>query len=434
MIHTAGALPLSERIPQVLGLQCVLCGRRYRLEEAQYVCEDCGQVGTLDVLMNPAAVWPGRHDPHSPKANYWEEERFLPLAHDLPGPEMTVPLKVGNTPYYHWTEGGSPFGKGRSFAVKDDGRNPTASFKDRASRMVVHHAITIGAKVVATASTGNAAAALAGMCAVTQNVQAVIFVPATAPPAKIAQLLVYGAKVILVDGPYDTAFDLCWEACQEFGWYNRSTGINPFTSEGKKTVAWEIAFSGYELPEAVVVSVGDGSIISGLYKGFSDLLALGWVGRIPRLIGVQSTGSQALVQAWEQGLDAREMIPQPAQTLADSISASLPRDRAKALRAVRKSGGAMVAVPDEDILAAIPALAQTSGVFAEPAGAAAYAGWCEAVKQGYLDSDSRVLILNTGSGLKDIRAAMQASHAEALKPLPPTVAAVRQAIKDWNLG
>lgn len=416
---------LSDRLPQVKGLACVICGRWFSLDEIQYVCTDCGQVGTLDVVLD--IEW-GGEAPLAP--NVWEERRFLPLAEDLP--TQTIPLHVGNTPYYHWIESDTPFQNKRVFALKDDGRNPTGSFKDRASLMVAHHALTIGAPVVATASTGNAAAALAGMCAATPHLQAVIFVPASAPAAKIAQLITYGAQVLLVDAPYDTAFDLCWEACQEFGWYNRSTGINPFTSEGKKTVAWEIAFSGYTLPKAIFVSVGDGSIIGSIYKGFADLLARGWITRIPRLIGVQSTGSRALVDAWEQNLDPREMTPQPAQTIADSISASLPRDRAKALRAVRLTEGAMVAVSDADIQAAIPALARATGVFAEPAGATAYAGWCEAVKKGYVDMDEPILILNTGNGLKDIQRAMQAVASQTPQPIPPTMTAVRAALMEMN--
>jgi len=405
---------LSERIPQVLGLTCVVCGAHYSLDDVSYVCPACGQVGTLDVVYDVESMDRSLPEPSS----LWQESRFLPLATDMPPLSETIPLKIGGTPHYQTA----------TYMIKDDGKNPTASFKDRASAMVVHHALTIGAPVVATASTGNAAAALAGICAAMPNVQAVIFVPASAPSAKIAQLQVYGAKVILVDDTYDVAFDLCWQACEEFGWYNRSTGINPFTSEGKKTIAWELAFSEFPIPDVIFVSVGDGSIISGVYKGFKDLKALGWVDRIPRLIGVQSTNSQALVQAWQQNLDPREMTPQPADTIADSISASLPRDRAKALRAVRETGGAFVAVEDDEILAAIPAMAQTSGVFGEPAGAAAYAGWCEAAKLGLVSDDDQVLILNTGSGLKDIQGASKAVINTPIQTVSPDMNAVRQAI------
>jgi threonine synthase len=410
---------LQERFPQVQSLECVLCKRHYTLDEVQYACPSCGPVGTLDVVLKTAI----RPDP--PGANVWEEVRFLPLAADMPLPTHTIPLTIGQTPYL-------PRHARRPFALKDDGKNPTASFKDRASAMVVHHALTIGAPIVATASTGNAAAALAGMCAANGQIQAVIFVPKSAPLAKITQLLIYGAKVILIDGPYDAAFDACYAACQEFGWYNRSTGINPFTSEGKKTVAWEIAFSGHPLPDAIFISVGDGSILGSVYKGFSDLKKLGWLDRIPRLIGVQAAGSDTLVYAWENQLEAQAMQPRPAETIADSISAELPRDRAKALRAVRESGGAFIRVSDAAILAAIPALAQSSGVFAEPAAAATYAGWLAAREQNLISPEEETLLLITGSGLKDIQRAMQAVPAVGA-PIKPTLAAVRAAVETFGL-
>jgi len=427
-----GDKSLATRIPQVKGLQCVICEKMYALDDVMYVCPECGQVGTLDVVFDTTVIWSDRQNPDRPRANLWEEERFLPIANDIPKPNQTIPLKIGGTPYYHWISKETSHQKQRTFAVKDDGKNPTGSFKDRASAMVIHHALTIHAPIVATASTGNAAAALAGICAATPYAKAVIFVPASAPPAKIAQLQVYGAHVILIDGPYDDAFDICWEACQEFGWYNRSTGINPFTTEGKKTVAWEIVFSGYDLPDAICVSVGDGSIISGIHKGFSDLKKLGWVNHIPRLIGIQSSGSSALVHAWKNDLDPREMTPQPAQTIADSISASLPRDRAKALRAVRQTEGAFIAVNDDEILAAIPEMAQRTGVFGEPAGAAAYAGWKAAIKQNFISQNEHVLILNTGSGLKDIQSAMQSVKATELKPVQPVMTAIREAVSQFE--
>lgn len=427
------AASLSERIPQVDGLQCVICGAVYSLDDVKYVCPACGPVGTLDVVINPKTLWPTRVDPMR-KPSVWMEERFLPIARSLPKPNESIPLQVGNTPYYHWSVTQNPYLRSHPFAVKDDSKNPTASFKDRASAMVVHHALTIGASVVATASTGNAAAALAGISASIPQIQAVIFVPATAPQAKIAQLLVYGAKVILIDGTYDEAFDICWEACEEFGWYNRSTGINPFTTEGKKTIAWEIAFSGYEMPDTICVPVGDGSIIGGTYKGFADLKKLGWIDRIPRLIGVQASGSSALFYAWEKNLAPEDMQPRPAQTIADSISSALPRDRAKALRAVRETNGAFCRVSDGDLLDAIPALAQATGVFAEPAGAASYAGYVEGLRKGIIHPEERVLILNTGSGLKDINSAMKSVHGVGvLRPVKPDMDDIRSVVKKFEL-
>jgi threonine synthase len=244
----------------------------------------------------------------------------------------------------------------------------------------------------------------------------VIFVPKTAPQAKIAQLLVYGATVLLVDGTYDQAFELCLEAAPEFGWYNRNTGYNPFMSEGKKTVSYEIceqlSVSGagiWTAPDVIVVPVGDGCIIGGVHKGLSDLMALGWIDHMPRIIGVQAAGSSPLVSAWEQGIEGWEMEPVVASSVADSIVAGLPRDRNKALRAVRETGGVYVRVSDEEILSAIPALAQGCGVFAEPAAAAAYAGLVAAVERDLVAEDEKVVVLATGSGLKDIASAMQSA-------------------------
>ncbi|MBN1964056.1 MAG: threonine synthase [Anaerolineae bacterium] len=403
-------------------MHCVTCGAEYSLDEVQYVCPTCGPVGVLDVVYAYETIPAAR--PDGGARSMWYRQ-VMPLTGDAVLPAM----QIGGTPLYDATRLADRLGLRRVW-VKDDGRNPTASFKDRASAMVVAHAGAIGVTTVATASTGNAAAALAGVCAATPGIEAMIFVPASAPEAKIAQLLIYGARVLLVEGTYDDAFDLCWEACEEFGWYNRSTGINPFTTEGKKTVSFELAEQlGWNPPDVVVVSVGDGSIIGGVHKGFVDMLHMGWIDRIPRLIGTQAVGSSPLVEAWANDRAPQAMTPVDAHTVADSISSGLPRDRAKALRSVRQTGGAFVAVSDDAILAAIPELAQGCGVFAEPAGAAAYAGLKRAVADRYVQPSDRVAVLVTGNGLKDIRSAMQTvGKAERVAPNLDAVRAVLERI------
>jgi threonine synthase len=331
------------------------------------------------------------------------------------------------TPLYDSTRVADQLGLKRVW-VKDDGQNPTGSLKDRASAMVVARAMEAGIQVVSTASTGNAAAALAGISA-SVGMNTIIFVPASAPEAKIAQLLVYGATVLLVEDTYDVAFDLCYHMCLEEGWYCRNTAMNPYTTEGKKTAAYEIAEQlDWNLPDVVMVGVGDGNIIAGIHKGFYDLLQLGWIERIPRLIGVQAEGSSALFRAWKNGIAAQDMQPQPAETIADSISAGLPRDRAKALRAVRETSGAFVSVPDKEILAAIPAFARLTGVFAEPSCAAVYAGAERAVQSGLIHKDESIVLLMTGNGLKDIRRAQQ-SVGEGLR-VKPNIDSVRQALQN----
>jgi threonine synthase len=408
-----------------LGYQCSLCKAEYEADEIIYTCPNDG--GNLDIVYDYSSLKQNVSADtiiNSPEASLW---RYLPLlpVNEVHGRE--TPLQAAG-----WTPNFSPpalreqLGL-QSLWIKDESRNPTASFKDRASAVVVARAQEIGAEVVVTASTGNAGAALAGMAAAAGQ-KAVIFAPRTAPPAKIAQLLIYGADVLLVDGNYDQAFDLSILAANEFGWYCRNTGYNPFTLEGKKTAAleiWECLINRKLIdgPLAIFVSVGDGNIISGLHKGFKDLQALGWLDGMPRIFGVQAEGSAAIANAFSIGVE--EITPVAADTLADSISVDLPRDGVRAVRAASQTGGAYLTVSDAEILVAIADLGQ-AGIFAEPAGAAAYAGLHKALKQAIIGSEDPVLVFNTGSGLKDVTAAMQ-SVAPAII-IEPTLRAVEQAL------
>jgi len=334
----------------------------------------------------------------------WRYKAMLPIAPDADVP----PLAVGNTPLYDAPRLAKPLGLNHVW-VKDDGRNPTASFKDRASAIAVVKAQERESQVpITTASTGNAAAALAGLCASVQHPN-VIFVPESAPAAKIAQLLTYGAEVMLVKGTYDDAFELCLQAAAEYGWYNRNTGYNPYMSEGKKTAAFEICEQlDWNAPDVIFVSVGDGCIIGGVHKGLKDLLAMGWIEQMPRIIGVQAEASSFLYQAWKDGEDVLTKKPVTANSVADSINAGMPRDRMKAMAAVIETDGAYVCVSDAEILDGITELARGTAVFAEPAGAAAYAGLVKAVELGLVATDDRIVVLNTGNGLKDVKSAMTA--------------------------
>ena len=420
---------------KLVGYRCSLCNTEYLPGQVTYTCPKDG--GNLDVVLDYAAI---RQKFQPEDLTYRAEDslwRYLPLLPVLdPGGEGTPLRSAGWTPVYRLERLAKTLGLEHLW-LKDESRNPTASFKDRASAVVVARAREIGAETIVTASTGNAGAALAGMSAAVGQ-KAVIFAPKSAPPAKVAQLLVYGAKVILVDGSYDDAFDLTIQAAEEFGWYCRNTGYNPFTAEGKKTAALEIwEWWGEEhrawhepgnpldhhSPLTVFVSVGDGNIISGIHKGFKDLQALGWMERIPRIIGVQAEGSAAITNAYRAGTE--KIIPISANTIADSISVDLPRDGVRAIRAARETGGTYILVSDNEILQAIAALGP-QGIFAEPAGATAYAGLLKAIGQGIVKSGDPVLVLNTGSGLKDVRAAMQ-----AVKPAPviePTLEAVKRLL------
>lgn len=403
--------------------QCSLCGTTYAPDEVTYTCPKDG--GNLDVLLDYENIL-RFVDPRiifsSQEPSLW---RYLPL---LPVPEpggFDTPLHMaGWTPLYQPPVLREKLGL-QQFWVKDEGRNPTASFKDRASAVLVARARQISAEIIVTASTGNAGAALAGMSAAVGQ-KAIIFAPAKAPPAKIAQLLIFGAQVILVDGNYDSAFDLTIEASKEFGWYCRNTGYNPFTAEGKKTAAfeiWETILRHQPIgskPLCVFVSVGDGNIISGIHKGFKDLQTLGWLVQMPRIFGVQSEQSAAVANAYFAGTE--EIIPVAATTIADSISSDLPRDGVRAVRAATQTRGAYITVPDTDIYGGIAELGRV-GVFTEPAGSTAFVGMQKALKTGMIGAEDPVLVMSTGSGLKDIRAATAAVNAAPV--IEPTMRALK---------
>ena len=406
------------------GYRCSICKTEYQPGQVTYTCPQDG--GNLDIILDYEGI----------------REKYRTRRHHQPG--GCVPVEVcaaaarfRNPGRRHaaacrWLDAGlqdavlaEKLGL-QQLWLKDESRNPTASFKDRAIAIVVARAREIKAEVVVTASTGNAGAALAGMSAAVGQ-KAVIFAPKSAPPAKVAQLLVFGAKVMLVDGTYDDAFDLTIKAAQEFGWYCRNTGYNPFTAEGKKTAAFEIWEYMQDAigttPFTVFVSVGDGNIISGIHKGFKDLLELGWIESMPRIIGVQADGSAAIANAFRAGTE--EIVPVSATTLADSISVDLPRDGVRAVRAARDTGGTYITVSDEEILSAIAELGKV-GVFAEPAGATSYAGLVKAAGSGVVGGDDPILVLNTGSGLKDVKAAMQAVVEAPV--IEPTLEAVKKLL------
>lgn len=393
-------------------LECMVCGQVFAPKELDYVCPDHGDDGVLDVIYDYEDLARSVDQDEVVLETMWSYRSLLPVSRDTEPP----PLRVGATPIYESPLLARWAGVSRLW-VKDEGVEPTGSLKDRASAMALVKADELGSSVVTTASTGNAAAALAGLAAAIGR-EAVIFVPATAPQAKVTQLLAYGSTVLLVEGSYNDAIELCLRAAERFGWYNRTTGYNPYMSEGKKTVAYEIAHQlGWQSPDVVAVSVGDGCIIGALWKGFHDLIEMGWLEHMPRLLGVQAEGSNYLAQAWSDGEDVLTKPPIQPITVADSISAALPRDRLKAMRAVRESDGAFLTVTDDEILGAIPVLAGATGVFPEPAAAAAWAGVERAGALGLVGARDRVVVLSTGTGLKDVPAAMSAVEMAGLEAL-----------------
>ncbi|MBI4679229.1 MAG: threonine synthase [Elusimicrobia bacterium] len=388
------------RASNVLGFKCVRCGKEWP-DAKDYVCVSCG--GNLDVVYDYRAI-KKKLSRESLKKNrdtsVWRYREILPISRYRGVPVV----HIGGTPLYKADRLGADLGL-KDLWLKDDGRNPSASFKDRAGSVAVAKALELGEKVVTGASTGNAASSMACLTA-GLGLKTIIFVPEKAPVAKIAQLLVFGATVIAVKGTYDQAFDLCLKATEEFGWYNRNTGHNPFTREGKKTASFEVVEQlGWKVPDKVFVSVGDGNIISGLWKGFKDFHSLGLIDRLPRLVGVQAEKSDAIKRAFESDGVIR---PVSGETLADSISVSLPRDGDAAVKALRESKGFAVSVTDDEILDAMRATARRESVFGEPAGVASVAGLKKAAAQGLVQAGEKIVALITGNGLKDVASAMKA--------------------------
>ncbi len=404
--------------------RCIECGEEFPEDPQRMVCSRCtakqvpgGAVrGVLEVVLKEL---PSRW-PHFRLSDPEFLQVFLPIADETSVP----PLPIGDTPLLDAQRLRNELRVPRLF-VKDDTRNPSGSTKDRASLLVVAKAMDYGCNTVATASTGNAASALAVVTAAC-GLRSVVLVPSTAPPAKLVQMQSYGAQVVPIDGTYDEAFDLCSAACDRFGWYNRSTALNPFTIEGKKTAALEIATSMMpEHPDVVLVPTGDGVILAGLAKGFRDLETAGLILNRPRLIAVQPEGSSAIVRALRSGADEAELFTDAA-SVADSLTVEMPRNAIGCLAEIRASNGGGIAVSDQAILGAIPRLASTTGVFAEPAGAAALAGLEAALDEGLVDRDERIVLMVTGNGLKDIAAAARAM--QPAEPVEPNLDAVAERI------
>lgn len=410
----------------VTELVCIACGRTYPPGDLQ-TCTTCGPTGILDVRYDYDAIRPAltREALASRERSVWRYRELLPVAPRVRRPD----LQVGWTPIYDAPRLADALGVRRLF-LKDDGRNPTASFKDRASFVGVMKALEFGYPAIACASTGNAASSLAGMAA-SVGLPAYIFVPARAPEPKIAQLLMFGATVFRVRGTYEQAFDLCRASCDRFRWYNRNSGTNPFLVEGKKTAGLEIAeqfaAGGHldgALPDWVAVSVGDGCTIGGIAKGLHEFKRLGLVTALPRMLGVQADGARAIVTAFDANAD---VVPSGSDTVADSIAVGTPRNWRRALAWVRASRGAMIAVSDAAILDAMTRTARLAAVFGEPAGVAAVAGIAAAVARGTIPREASVLAVVTGNGLKDIRTATQVAGSP--HDVAPTLDAVSAVVE-----
>ena len=392
----------------VKSLKCIVCGLLYQERDEPLTCTRCGREGILDVVYDydaAAQLLTKENLAANRDFSHWRYKPLLPVVDDMELP----PLRVGWSPLYR-SERLARYVDVKQLYLKDDGQNPTNSLKDRASSVGVARAMAAGREGITCASTGNAATSLAGNAA-SVGLKSYIFVPHRIPGAKLAQLLVFGAVVFIVQGTYEDAFELSMESSERFRWYNRNSAINPYLIEGKKTAAFESCEQlGWELPDVIAISVGDGCSIAGFWKGMKELKQLGLITRLPRLLGVQANGAAPIAAAWKQG--AESIQPLVPDTIADSISVGTPRNWRKALRAVRESSGMFITVSDDQILEAMRITGSRAGVFGEPAGITSVAGLIAARKQGLIASTATALGVITGNGLKDTESAIRSCEGK----------------------
>lgn len=393
----------------ITGYRCTVCGKFFKPDEASLTCPCCGEKGILDVEYDYEALKKVLTKEYFEKNKNYSMWRYAPMM-GIEDTHIDRMLRIGWTPLVKSYNLVKVLGL-KELYIKDDGLNPSGSSKDRASGIAVLKAIESGAKVIACSSTGNAASSCACHAA-HMGLPAVIFVPKRAPIGKLTQISLYGATLVVVDGDYKAAFRLSKDAIAKYGWYNRNAAINPYMVEGKKTVSLEIAEQlNFKPTDWVVVSVGDGCTVGGVYKGFKELKELGLIERVPKILGVQSSGCEPFVIASKNHEPLKEA---DENTLADSIAVGIPRNPLKALRAIENSNGSWISVPDEEIIKAMALLGQNEGIFGEPAAVATVAGLKKAVETGLIKKDETATIIITGNGLKDPNNAQKAIYKPEL--------------------
>jgi threonine synthase len=380
-------------------LKCPHCEKTYFPDEVDYVCPAHENNNRLEVVYDYSEIQRVFSKKHLEQNKTYSIKRYSPLL-PLSLPNLNeIPYQVGFTPLVRLTKSEKELGLDNLY-LKLDSSNPSGSLKDRASFVVAAIAKSQGKNIIAAASSGNAASSLAAVCAST-DLKSILFVPESIPETKLIQIAIYGATVFVVKGTYNQAFDLCAQACEEMGWYSRNTGFNPYTREGKKTVALEICEQlNWKVPDWVLVPVGDGCILSGLEKGFFDLFKLGWIEKIPRIVGIQSNKAASIYNAWDKGLSEPEEVE--ALSIVDSINVGLSQDGSMALRALKRSNGMCISLSDEEMRSSMVELAEKEGVLGCMAGSSPYAALKYLRENNVIKSNESVVLINTGHGLKDV--------------------------------
>ncbi|WP_457754733.1 threonine synthase [Thermococcus sp.] len=390
-------------------LRCIECGKEYSEDEVRYRC-DCGglleAVIDLDKVEN---VFDGKN------ITLWKYKSFIPV-------EKRVSLNEGGTPLYR-LENLQKELEMRELYVKNEGANPTGSFKDRGMTVGVSKAIELGMDKVICASTGNTSASLAAYSA-KAGIKSYVLVPSgKIALGKLAQAIVYGAKVVPVKGNFDDALRVVVEASRELGVYMLNS-INPFRLEGQKTIAFEVFDQLGFVPDNVILPVGNAGNISAIWKGFKELYEAGFIDKLPRMIGIQAEGASPLAKAWKE---RREFKPEEKpETVATAIRIGNPANWKKAWRAVKESGGLFESVSDEEILKAQKLLASKEGIFVEPASASSLAGLIKLKELSLIEPDESYVLITTGHGLKDPNIIIE--NFKLPEPIEPSLEAFKEVL------
>lgn len=380
------------------GLRCVVCGEIYPMED-RYECQRCG--GLLQVFYEESAGGAaGLSELADPAhSGLWRYHKMLPLEHT----DNIISLGEGNTALVR--AGNIYAGLGmKNLFIKNEFSNPTASFKDRPTSVGISVAKEHGASTVAVASSGNAGVSVAAYAA-KAGMRCLACVPEKTSPGKVKQLISYGATVTFAPGGYSDCFGIVREACRKYGYANlTSTYVNPYTVEGDKTVAYEIfEQTGGTVPDWITVPIGTGPLLSGVYRGFQELLKMGLVSKMPRMLGVQAENCSPIVNGYHRESGRVEAWTGTEDTIAGGIADQLvgyEGDGEYTIRLIRESGGCMTSLMEEEIWEVWRELSSKEGVFAEPTGATAVGGVKKMMQQGVIKPDDTVVALVTGHGLK----------------------------------
>jgi threonine synthase len=399
--------------------ECINCGSKYAVDEIVYFCKKCGDLLQVKYDFAKLSRKLEKSDWRNVPLSVWRYKDFMPID-DV---SKIVSLNEGGTGLHSCHKLGKQLGLLQLY-VKNEGENPTGSFKDRGMTVGVSKAAELGAKNVICASTGNTSASLAAYAA-KAGMRCTVLIPSgKIAYGKLSQAMIYGAKVLQVRGNFDQSLDMVLKLAEKHPSIYLLNSINPFRIEGQKSLGFEICDQlDNEPPDRVIVPVGNAGNISAIWKGFTEFHQLGFIRKLPKMTGIQAAGSAPIAQAIKT--NSAKIVPvERPETVATAIRIGAPVSWKKAVNAIRNSGGTAETVTDEEILAAQKLLARAEGIFVEPASASSIAGLIKLVNNGVIDKDERVVCVTTGHGLKDPDTAVKMSEK------PVEVDAEMSAIED----